>query len=74
MASVFLKAVGRGDVQEETEICLRAYRVTPQSHAYVLNDHDAIAWVGPEDAERLKIAPADVPLLSRIWPLLKLEG
>lgn len=61
-------------VEGDSNIRLRAYRVTPDSYNFVLNDHDALAWVQRRDVSEMAIAPADVPLLAHIWPLLGRES
>ena len=51
---------GRGPVR------LVAYRCTHVSGELVLQDHDAVRYVHPDDFGQYEFAPADVPLLTAI--------
>ena len=51
---------GRGPVR------LVAYRCTHASGELVLQDHDAVRYVHPDDFGQYEFAPADVPLLTAI--------
>ena len=51
---------GRGPIK------LVAYRCTHVSGELMLQDHDAVRYVYPDDFGQYEFAPADVPLLTRI--------
>jgi 8-oxo-dGTP diphosphatase len=46
------------------EMELLAYRVRHVQGAFMLHDHDAIAWVAVPDLLQYNLAPADVPIAN----------
>ena len=46
---------------------LLAYRAEPASTAFSLADHDEVRWVGQQDINVMNIAPADLPILEKLF-------
>lgn len=53
---------------DDKTVELMAYSVEWVSGEITLVDHDAIKWLPVDQLERLKWAPADVPLVKRLIP------
>jgi len=47
-------------------LTLVAFRCTIESGEVILNDHDAIRYVHPDEFDQYEFAPADVPLLAAV--------
>lgn len=54
---------------ENLSIELHAFHCNCIEDNITLTDHDAYAWVRPEELIKYKLAPADRPLLSGEWEL-----
>ncbi len=48
------------------ELCLHVYWALPQSDKVVLREHQAVAWVLPQQLKDYDFAPADLAIVARL--------